>query len=369
MLHRPVTGAFAHCALTVLLMQTEMPTKMWKHCKNPQPSEFSGNPQSVENNFSEGLLNPGTEWGRYLWVGKEVGRWCDSPFAMGPVTRGCANTGSRAGACCLILPPGGTDKPVPLNILGVPCGTPVALNDNSFLKYIFTFQSLKLCEGCITAHQSVWGFCVCLFWQFFVVVVFVAWHWGSVLLASGGPLWQENLEGICEGKGCWRTLQGGGTHTWHSLTHVACWGVVAGTCCPPKHTWALAQSGLISTAGSPQNCRALLQWRMADRWPALRSAPWSLFPLGCTWSLREWATGMSCVCSPGVVRSFLLPSPAWPRATCRRMAVWAECVRTKAGTARRKLSLCLTGKKKKACVKRHVACLWTGLCSAGIMFA
>lgn len=55
-----------------------------------------------------------------------------------------------------------------------------------------------------------------------------------MLLASGGPLWQENLEGICEGKGCWRTLQGGGTHTWHSLTHAACWGVVADTCCSPK---------------------------------------------------------------------------------------------------------------------------------------
>lgn len=43
---------------------------------------------------------------------------------------------------------------MPLHVLGAPHGASVALNDNGFLKYTFAFQSLKLCEGSITACQS-----------------------------------------------------------------------------------------------------------------------------------------------------------------------------------------------------------------------
>lgn len=77
-------------------------------------------------------------------------------------------------------------------------------------------------------------------------------------------VWQEDLEGICAGKGCWRTPQGGGTCTWHSPICAACWEAAAGTPWPPKHTWALVQHLLICTAQTPQNCRAQMQWHAAS---------------------------------------------------------------------------------------------------------
>lgn len=160
--------------------------------------------------------------------------------------------------------------------------------------------------------------------------------------AAGGPgghLWGQRL---LEDSARWRDLQlarscpcsllGGGG--WHML--------------PPKHTWALVRHVLICTAQTPQNCRAQMQWHTAHQWPVLRSAPWYEFPLGCPWSLGECATEMPCVCSQKVVCLFRVPSRAWPCATCCQMAAWAECVKTKASAARRKLS---ASHQKKVCKK------------------
>lgn len=182
----------------------------------------------MENNFSEGLLNPVIEWGRELWVGREVGRWCDSPFARRTVTQGCANTWSRARDCCLILQPRGSDKHVPLDLLGAPRGTPVALNDNRVFLIYF----------CISEPEIMWGLYHCPSeWVFFVVVLvgFVAWHWGCVSLAwwGGRRTWRafvraEAAGGLCrvEGPTPYPCLS--------SLIHAACWEAVAGACCPPK---------------------------------------------------------------------------------------------------------------------------------------
>lgn len=60
----------------------------------------------------------------------------------------------RTGDCSLILQPSGTDKHGLPDLLGATSGNPVALNGNSFLKYIFAFQSLKLCEDLIMAHLN-----------------------------------------------------------------------------------------------------------------------------------------------------------------------------------------------------------------------
>lgn len=147
---------------------------------------------------------------------------------------------------------------MPLNLLGAPRGTPVTLNGNSFFKYNFAFQSLKLCEGCIIAHLSGFFFSCCF-------GCFCSMTLREYVAGLAG--WQEDPEGICEGRGCWRALQGGRTHAWQSVILAACWEVVAGTCCPPKHTWALVQSTLICTAPDPQTYRAQVQRGMADRDP------------------------------------------------------------------------------------------------------
>lgn len=166
----------------------------------------------------------------------------------------------------------------------------------------------------------VFSMCVC-----FVVLFASVWSCSITLreCVAGPIVGPKDLQGICEGKSCCWTLQGGVAHTWHGLVQADCWDM-AGKCYPSSHIWALVQSMQICTVWtpSPASCRSELQWCMADQGSVLGSAPWTLFPLGCRASAKEWTTEMLYACCPKAVCLFLVPSLACPGATCCQMAEW-----------------------------------------------